>query len=153
MGKYEKDKRKYCKEWESTEWAKGWLQHIDSAKYKNPNDPNEAYCKICDQSLRRHLSDLQKHARSKKHRENSAVLNRTKYKSLMSHGYQATITAEKKIVDIKLALYITMHSSIRSVDHLGELLSILGKGSNLENLRLHRTKCSNMIKHISVAVH
>ncbi|XP_024874429.1 zinc finger MYM-type protein 1-like, partial [Temnothorax curvispinosus] len=122
MGKYEKNKRKYRKEWESTEWAKEWLQHIDSAKYKNPNDPNEAYCKICDQSLRSHLSDLQKHARSKKHRENSAVLNRTKYKSLMSH------------------------------DHLGELLSTLGKGSNLENLRLHRTKCSNMIKHVIAPV-
>ncbi|XP_071578842.1 general transcription factor II-I repeat domain-containing protein 2B-like [Temnothorax nylanderi] len=112
----------------------------------------QAYCKICDQSLRSHLADLQRHARSKKHRENSAVLNRTKYKSLMSHGYQATITAEKKIVDIKLALYITMHSSIRSVDHLGELLSTLGKGSNLENLRLHRTKCSNVIKHVIAPV-
>jgi len=60
------------------------LQHIDLAKHKNPNDPNEAYCKICDQSLRTHLTDLQRHARSKKHRENFIVLDKTKY--LMSHG-------------------------------------------------------------------
>lgn len=64
----------------------GWLQHIDLAKHKSPNDPNEAYCKICDQSLRSHLTDLQKHARSKKHRENSTGLDKTKYKSLISHG-------------------------------------------------------------------
>lgn len=63
-----------------------WLQHIALAKHQNPNDSNEAHCKICDQSLRSHLADLQKHARSKKHQENSAVLNRTKYKTLMDHG-------------------------------------------------------------------
>jgi len=60
------------------------LQHIDLTKHKSPND--EAYCKICDQSLRTHLTDLQRHARSKKHRENVIMLDKTKYKSLMSHG-------------------------------------------------------------------
>ncbi|XP_011859228.1 PREDICTED: zinc finger MYM-type protein 1-like [Vollenhovia emeryi] len=112
MGKYEKDQRKYRKVWESTEWAKGWLQHIDLSKHKSPNDPNEAYCKICDQSLRSHLTDLQKHARSKKHKENSTMLDKTKYKSLMSHG----------------------------------------KVSIFENLQLHRTKCSSLIKHVIAPV-
>lgn len=64
----------------------GWLQHIDLAKHKSPNDSNKAHCKICDRSLRSHLAYLQKHARSKKHQENSAILNRTKYKTLMDHG-------------------------------------------------------------------
>lgn len=64
----------------------GWLQHITLAKHQNSNDLNEAHCKICDQSLRSHLADLQKHAHSKKHQENCAVLNKTKYKTLMDHG-------------------------------------------------------------------
>jgi len=66
---------------------------------------------------------------------------------LSFEGYQVSITAEKKIMDIKLTTYITMHSSVRSIDHLGELLLTLGKGSILENLQLHRTKCSSIIKH------
>lgn len=33
--------------------------------------------------------------------------------------------------DIKLAIYIAMHSSIKSLDHLGEILTDLGKGSGL----------------------
>jgi len=55
-------------------------------------------------------------------------------------------------MDIKLATYITMHSSARSIDHLGELLLTLGKGSILENLQLHRTKCSSIIKHVIAPV-
>lgn len=45
-----------------------------------------------------------------------------------------------------------MHSSIRSVNHLGEVLSTVGKSSNLETLRLHRTKCSNLIKYVIAPV-
>lgn len=51
-------------------------------------------------------------------------------------------------MELKLATYITMHSSICSIDHLGVLLSVLGKGSILENVQLHRTKCSGLIKHV-----
>lgn len=45
-----------------------------------------------------------------------------------------------------------MHSSILSIDYLGEILKKLGKGSNIENLRLHRTKCSNLIRHVIAPV-
>lgn len=55
---------------------------------------------------------------------------------------------EKKANDLRLAVYIAMHSSIRSVDHLTELLKDLGKGSSLENLRMHRTKCSKLIANV-----
>lgn len=64
----------------------GWLQHSDAAKYKNPNDLNEAYCKVRKNSLRSHIADLQKHSKSKKHQDNGAVLNRSKYKSMVQHG-------------------------------------------------------------------
>ena len=46
---------------------------------------------------------------------------------------------------MRLAVYVAIHCSVRSVDHLADLLKIIGKGSSLERLRLHRTKCSKLI--------
>lgn len=47
-----------------------------------------------------------------------------------------------------LAFHIATHSSIRSIDHLGEMLKVFGKNSNLENLKLHRTKYSKLILNV-----
>lgn len=58
------------------------------------------------------------------------------------------VDREEKALDIKLAVHIAVHSSIKSIDHLGELLKVLGKGSKLENIRIHRTKCSQLIKNV-----
>lgn len=55
--------------------------------------------------------------------------------------------AEKE-ADIKLSVFIANHSSIRCIDHLGELLAKIGKGSSLEELELHRTKCSSIILNV-----
>lgn len=41
-----------------------------------------------------------------------------------------------------------MHCTVKSVDHLGEMLTTLGKGSGLENIKLHRTKCSKLISNV-----
>lgn len=49
---------------------------------------------------------------------------------------------------MQLAVFIAMHCAIRSIDHLGEILKRLGKGSKLEKLRLHRTKCSKLIENV-----
>lgn len=51
----------------------------------------------------------------------------------------------KKRAEMKLAVYIAMHASIKSMDHLGELLRDLGSGSVLADVRCHRTKCSRLI--------
>jgi len=47
-----------------------------------------------------------------------------------------------------LAFHIATHSSIRSIDHLGEMLKVFGKGSKLENFKKHRTKCSKLILNV-----
>jgi hypothetical protein len=51
---------------------------------------------------------------------------------------------------MNLAVYIAYHRCIRNVDDLDEILRKIGttKGSRLENLRLHRTKCSMLIKNV-----
>ncbi|KAK3926574.1 General transcription factor II-I repeat domain-containing protein 2 [Frankliniella fusca] len=55
------------------------------------------------------------------------------------------INDSTKAVDLRLAVYVAIHCSVRSVDHLAELLTVIGKGSALERTRLHRTKCSKLI--------
>lgn len=55
------------------------------------------------------------------------------------------MTDDIKTVDLRLAVYIAIHTPIKAVDHLGELLKILEKDSKLERVRLHRTKCSKLI--------
>lgn len=58
------------------------------------------------------------------------------------------ITNEQKTIDLKLAVYVATHTSIKSIDHLCEILKVIGKGTPLYNLKLHRTKCSSLIKYV-----
>lgn len=62
------------------------------------------------------------------------------------------ISNEQKTIDLKLAVYVSTHTSIMSVDHLGEILKVLGKGTALANLKLHRTKCSSLIQNVIAPV-
>lgn len=62
-------------------------------------------------------------------------------------GYSSANDPEKSN-DIQIAVHVAVHGSIRSVDHLGEMLKQIGKGSPLENIQLHRTKCSSIIKNL-----
>nr|XP_012563314.1 unnamed protein product [Hydra vulgaris] len=50
--------------------------------------------------------------------------------------------------DIHLALCVCCHAPISTINHLGEIISLYGKNSPLENLRLHRTKCTQIIKNV-----
>lgn len=52
---------------------------------------------------------------------------------------------ESKIIDLKLAAHVACHSSVKTIDHLGEVLKSTGKNSKLYDLKLHRTKCSKII--------
>lgn len=58
------------------------------------------------------------------------------------------IPAGVKVQDLRLATYIALHSSIRSVDHLSELLSSFYEKDGKKQLRLHRTKYSMLIREV-----
>lgn len=47
-----------------------------------------------------------------------------------------------------MALHVASHSFIRNIDHRSEMLQLIGKGTKLEKLRIHRTKCSKIILHV-----
>ncbi|KAK3925608.1 Zinc finger MYM-type protein 1 [Frankliniella fusca] len=106
-----------------------------------------AECTVCDVPLRAHYTDLIKHANKDKLKANMETFHRAKQHSLQTMGVQVVHNEEKR-VDLKLAMFIAVHSNTRSKDHLCDLLKDIGKGTTLEHLRLHRTKCSKIIKNV-----
>ncbi|EFN81622.1 Zinc finger MYM-type protein 1, partial [Harpegnathos saltator] len=54
------------------------------------------------------------------------------------------ISNKEKETDILLAVYIAIHSSVRGIDHLSEIYNRISK----DTVRLHRTKCSLLIKKV-----
>lgn len=60
------------------------------------------------------------------------------------------IKNETKEIEMKIAAYIAIHSSIKSVDHLSELMSGSNSKGNteIEKMKLHRTKCTMIIKNV-----
>lgn len=63
-------------------------------------------------------------------------------------GFQDGLNRELKLIDLKMSLVVACHTSIRAIDHIGETLRTLGKGSKLSELKLHRTKCSKLLSKV-----
>ncbi len=100
---------------------------------------------VCEIPLRAHHTDLLKHAtQSKTHLANMDKYNVQKQRRLDAVGVHVG-SDERKEIDLRLAVFIACHSAVRSIDHLTEILAVIGKGSKLEDLKIHRTKCSRLI--------
>lgn len=81
------------------------------------NDPEKAFCKICCTQIRARKADLINHSNTAKHLNSIKVVRihsqgsiNFKPISLKSHHTQAAI-----------ALFVSTHSAILSMDHLGKL--------------------------------
>ena len=132
--------RRYNKSWEE---RFVWVSKADGSE--------NAFCKLCRVQVAPKVSRLADHEKSKGHsnRVNSA-------KNTMQISFTRTKIAEEKTkkLEIELAVAISCHCSTLAVDHLGEFMQKNGKGSALEDLQLHRTKCSKLItKVVSPALH
>lgn len=100
--------------------------------------------------LRAHKTDLERHAKRQIHINNIKKTTPLENKQRTLDASISTVTSnENKKAEIKLAAYIATHGSIKSVDHLSDLLKCLAnKDSAVENIKLHRTKCSMIIKNV-----
>lgn len=131
--------RKYNKEWETEH---SWLMLKDDA----------CFCKLClctISQFKKH--NLVMHEKSDKHRNKEK--NMKSCQSLTKFLKPKTVSSSLKEFDIKFSVAIACHCSIRSVDHLGVIVKEHCKGSTLENLKLHRTKCACLINNvISVSI-
>lgn len=150
--------RKYSLKWESETWAKGQLLLVTHyllsqiifvlgwlTKASN-NHLQEAYCKVCHVALRAHQTDLKKHASCKQHLKNVGLLINNNNKIT---NHMIVTGHEQKIRDIKVAYYIAMHTSIKCVDHLSEMITNIAQEFKKDfKMQLHRTKSSHLIKKV-----
>lgn len=130
-----KYKQKFRLEWLEHFKLKGWLA-------QDEGDPEKGFCKYCKCTLGAKLCDLIFHGETKKHKA-TASLRKSCWRKL---DFQPQEVDKTKKQGIAVALFTCQHTSNNSVDHLTELCK-----SNFENagkIRLHRTKCTNIIKNI-----
>lgn len=69
----------------------------------------------------------------------------------LSAIYKPVSLEKTKIAELKIAAYIAEHSALQTVDHLIEVLPHCQWDLSLDalkNLKLHRTKCSMLIKNV-----
>lgn len=132
-------RQKFRLEWKSNPKLRDWVR-------EDVMDKTKAYCKYCKCNIQCKLSDLILHANTKKHKgaSKSHLLEcKIPFKSF------ATKTQEQEAA---LALYISQHSAMAPIDHLSALCKNKFDDVSCTQMRLHRTKCTNIIKNI-LAVH
>ena len=138
MGKWAQYTKWFQKSWLKDATFQGWVKEVK-------DDNKKAYCKVCEVHLRAQECDLRKHSETTKHKRNMTKI------SGKQRSITASLTRKEKICDleIKLAVYVACHSSIRSIDHLTDFVkSYLPSASSSETIRRHRTKCTCIIKRV-----
>ena len=129
MGKWKTgcvDGRTYKEEWEKDH---KWLINKGGA----------CYCKLCNCTISTmKKSNLVLHETTQKHKKASQSVVKSNNKIMKTFvkspkGRQS----EVKIFEIRYAVGIACHSSIRSVDHYTEIISDATKGHALEDVKMH----------------
>jgi hypothetical protein len=133
-GSYENG-RKYSKAWEN---KFVWVS-------KASDGTENAYCKLCHTTIKPKVGNLTNHEKSGKHVER-VKLSTTMKPIEVIRALKAS--DELKIADIELAVSIACHSALSTIDHLGEIVSRNAAGSKLENLKLHRRKCTKILTNV-----
>ncbi|XP_074026139.1 zinc finger protein 862-like isoform X2 [Leptinotarsa decemlineata] len=108
-----------------------------------------ATCKYCHVVLKAHKKDLVSHAKTEKHEKAVAWDRSAKGCKSISEIYKPVLPESTKIAELKIAAFIAEHCSLLTVDHLINILPQLDPSSEaLKNIKLHRTKCSMLIKNV-----
>ena len=132
---YDSD-RKYKEEWEAKfTWLKRAPNKVD------------AYCKICNCTIKSKFFNFSQHEVSAKHKANTVESCQSNLSSFVLKK-SSKIEDNIKKAEIRLAVSVSCHCSIMSIDHMGEIIKKEGKGSTLGGIKLHRSKCSAIIKNI-----
>ncbi|KAI4468051.1 hat family dimerization domaincontaining protein-related [Holotrichia oblita] len=147
---YAKYKKKYRKEWENLPDFRGWLT-VDA------NDNDRAFCTTCKISLRPHKTDLLSHLKKQKHKLKFLSINPPKSQTNLNNNV-VVICNELKKHELIIAAHIAVHSSIRTVDHLTNILHYEFQpaesksfASSAITMKLHRTKCTMIIENVIAA--
>ena len=95
-----------------------------------------------------HIKSIIGHKESKKHSELVKARCSTQQPSI-AQSMVPQVQDPTRVAELKVAIYISGHSSNLSLDHLGELLPHLDKKSVcLKGFKLHRTKCGRLQRNV-----
>ena len=108
----------------------------------------QAYCKLCHKGLQPRKGTLKNHAESKEHAQRASSLSSSSTSMFQSFKKTSVDSDKLKRAELQLAVGIICHCPVIAVDHLSEIIKLNGGGSTLENLKLHRTKCSKLITQV-----
>lgn len=127
----------YRSEWELMSEFKEWLQPVE-------NDSTKAYCKYCKCHIMAKLYCLKQHLSSSKHLKAMEPIRGQK--RIEFPKVKKNLDTQK--AESTLAMFICEHASILTTDHLSQVCKKSFSDSHSADLRLHRTKCTNIIKNI-----
>ena len=133
------DSRKYLKTWEK-EFP--WLTSVLS------EGSEQAFCKFCRKTLQTHRGTLVKHEKGAQHIKITSFVSISNTLNFPKKIKVSPVSASVKRAELELAVTMCCHCSIQTIDHLGKVIKKNGKGSTLENIRLHRTKCTTLISSV-----
>lgn len=136
MPKVKQYKQKFRSEWLKANDFKDWIREV-------PGDSSKAYCCICKAGLTAKYSDLISHSKTKKH-VNASGTPVTCISKFIVQKYDGTSRLEGNV-----ALYLACHAAIVNCDHLTDMLkSTVDDSKVTSKLKMHRTKCSEIIKNV-----
>lgn len=128
-----------------------WLQDKRFQEWlvKVPGNDNKAYCRFCKTELVAKVFDLQNHLHTKRHRTAAEPFSSQRQTKLDTFVAPRRININCNRLEASLSLFVTTHCAIMNIDHLGVMCSELcGDSCAAKDLKLHRTKCSTMIKNL-----
>ncbi|XP_043268500.1 uncharacterized protein [Venturia canescens] len=89
------------------------------------------------------------HAKTEKHKKAVSLDKSAKTFEPLTSTFEPVLTEATKIAELKIAAFIAEHSSLQTVNHMIDILPQLDPSSHIiSNLKLHRTKCSMLIKNV-----
>ena len=102
-----------------------------------------AYCKLSHCNILPRISNLSNHEKSEKHRRRTPLQGQTRLNVRKTPKQDMD---KVKAVELQIAVSMTCHCAIHTVDHLSEIMIAHGHGRTLEHIQLHRSKCACLIK-------
>lgn len=117
---------------------------------KAKDGTESAFCKVCVKILQPRKTTIKVHADTKEHKTRISAVSSVRtglFKRAGPSKVHGPSDALKK-AELQLALVVSCHSSVSTIDHLSDVIKDNGAGSKLENIRLHRTKCSMLLSNV-----
>lgn len=120
---------------------KNWIQEI-------PTNKNEVFCKYCRCILKAHHALLvDHHTKTSKHIKAAEPFS-SQRQSKLKLDQASSYSLETAAVEMKMILFITCRCAIRCIDHLSEISKPISKTVNINQIKLHRSKATAVLKNI-----